>query len=116
MPNLVANGGKVGAERERRRALAHVLKPGVRREQRGFATYTKSKLRSGTFWAPDRKCFYKTAMVVSVTLGRLDSKRYSMQGWRGQLGRSAFVKPRYPSVLEVEGGASCMLRICHGVP
>ena len=41
MPNLVANDGKVGAERARRRALAHVLKPGVRREQRRFATYTK---------------------------------------------------------------------------
>ena len=59
---------------------------------------------------------YQTAVVVSVNLDGLDSKRYSMQGWRGQLGWSAFVKPRYPSVLEVEGGASCMLRMCHGVP
>ena len=42
MPNLVANGGKVGTERARRKALAHVLEQGVRREQRGFATYTKA--------------------------------------------------------------------------
>ena len=39
-----------------------------------------------------------------------------MRGWQGQLGWSAFVKPRYPSVLGVEGGASCMLRVHRGVP
>ena len=116
MPNLVANGGKVGAERARRRALAHVLKPGVRREQRRFCDLHKKQASFGYLLGTGSGMLYKTAVVVSVTLGRLDSKRYSMQGWRGQLGRSAFVKPRYPSVLEVEGGASCMLRICHGVP
>ena len=44
------------------------------------------------------------------------STRYSMQGWRGQLGQRAFVKPRHPGVPEVEGGATCMLRVSRGVP
>ena len=85
-------------------------------ENREVLRPTQKQASFGYLLGTGSEMLYKTAVVVSVTLGRLDSKRYSMQGWRGQLGRSAFVKPRYPSVLEVEGGASCMLRICHGVP